>query len=435
MDQRKKYLYLILFVFLFYLGCPTPPPPIPPTPETVVVKVCETSNLLPNLYCPKTIDRTFKKGEEPTTICAVHKKPVEYVELNICKTTSLLPNKYCPVIKKSFVKGTEPKTVCAIHKPSKSKIPLFVFIPDIITSEGDLGAFLTKTAESGSWGIRIFANYSWGRGWRLSPYVQTGTWSHPTTGKKFPLFDLQTWNPDYWARLKTIYLSCKEKDLEIVITVTDVRDMDKNEKYYSPWYCSLQALAPESSGGVYGEYLKPFHYNLARVLIEKLNASGVKFRVEIANEFSDLGWADEGHPSIPIKWYSDFVAKLKTFGIPASRMIHSGWKDAVYNQGGIFSAHRIVLPTKLSALSYSSADRPRILISGDGGFDGNGRSDAEGRKGVSVADIQTIGTIIETLKYYGYEFMDRGLWKKDNANADLDDFDSSPASAFTKLWQ
>lgn len=50
-----------------------PPPPI----EYVTLAVCEISKLLPNPYCPKVIEEQFVKGEEPTQICTVHKKPDE----------------------------------------------------------------------------------------------------------------------------------------------------------------------------------------------------------------------------------------------------------------------------------------------------------------------------------------------------------------------
>lgn len=52
---------------------PPPPPPV----EYVTVKVCKTSVLLPNAYCPTVIEKKYIKGQEPTKACAVHKKPDE----------------------------------------------------------------------------------------------------------------------------------------------------------------------------------------------------------------------------------------------------------------------------------------------------------------------------------------------------------------------
>jgi len=51
--------------------------PPPPGPPTIVVEVCAESGLLPNEWCPARENRTFVKGEEPTTVCTIHKKPEE----------------------------------------------------------------------------------------------------------------------------------------------------------------------------------------------------------------------------------------------------------------------------------------------------------------------------------------------------------------------
>jgi len=48
-----------------------PPPPV----EYTTVKVCKTSELIPNAYCPTVIEKKFIAGQEPIRICAVHKKP------------------------------------------------------------------------------------------------------------------------------------------------------------------------------------------------------------------------------------------------------------------------------------------------------------------------------------------------------------------------
>lgn len=51
-----------------------PDPPDPPV-EYVTRTVCSVSGLLANPYCPELVERQFVKGTEPTTSCAVHKKP------------------------------------------------------------------------------------------------------------------------------------------------------------------------------------------------------------------------------------------------------------------------------------------------------------------------------------------------------------------------
>lgn len=49
--------------------------PAAPPVEYVTVTVCTVSGLLPNQYCPATEERQFVKGQQPTTVCAVHVAP------------------------------------------------------------------------------------------------------------------------------------------------------------------------------------------------------------------------------------------------------------------------------------------------------------------------------------------------------------------------
>lgn len=51
--------------------------PYVPEPVYVTVKVCQTSALLPNAYCPTVIEKKYVKGKEPTKVCTVHIKPAD----------------------------------------------------------------------------------------------------------------------------------------------------------------------------------------------------------------------------------------------------------------------------------------------------------------------------------------------------------------------
>ena len=85
-----------------------------PEDEYVWVEVCETSGKLPNQYCPNTERRKFLKGEEPKTLCTIHKSDTTDVE--ICKVTHLRANKYCPeTFVETYVKGAEPTRFCDFH--------------------------------------------------------------------------------------------------------------------------------------------------------------------------------------------------------------------------------------------------------------------------------------------------------------------------------
>jgi hypothetical protein len=261
------------------------------------------------------------------------------------------------------------------------------------------------------------------------PYRQIGTWEHPTTHQVFPLFDLQEWNSPYWKKRQVLCELVKKYNLDLVLTIMDVRLMDKTEKYFNPWYGSKQAHEQASASHVYGDPMRPFHLHLAERLIQKIMTADVNLTVEPANEFSPLNWDVQGRPEVPKKWYGWYVQQIQNIGLDDKHLIHSGWKEAVFNQPGIFSHHGIVRPENVPAYS-----NPRkILLSGDGGFNGEGRADAKGRKGASVEQGKALARIIKQYGFYGYEVMDRGLWKRDNANAYLPDFDATVVKEIMRI--
>jgi penicillin-binding protein 1A len=90
-----------------------------PGPENVSsFKLCPDSGLQATSYCPNFVWSTYIKGFGPTQYCTIH--GVEFVYVKICATTGLLANQWCPkdeVIEKAFLKGTEPKEYCHLHLP------------------------------------------------------------------------------------------------------------------------------------------------------------------------------------------------------------------------------------------------------------------------------------------------------------------------------
>lgn len=80
--------------------------PEPPQPEYVVVKVCNTSGLLPVDSCPSTFEKTFEKGSEPTSFCSHH-------FMTVCSETEKFPNYGCPI--KTSALLDDPEEKCSIH--------------------------------------------------------------------------------------------------------------------------------------------------------------------------------------------------------------------------------------------------------------------------------------------------------------------------------
>jgi len=106
----------------------------PEKPPIVEVEICEITELLAKTECRiagTTRLQEFEKGQEPTDPCDYHFwKPVK-----ICSSTELLPNPYCPkVIEREFVTGREPKTTCEFHEkpePIIKKLPYEMSVPGL----------------------------------------------------------------------------------------------------------------------------------------------------------------------------------------------------------------------------------------------------------------------------------------------------------------
>ncbi len=55
--------------------------------ETITVRICEDSGLLATPYCPRTRNKEFVRGEEPTTFCNMHTGPAETKVPNVVGMT------------------------------------------------------------------------------------------------------------------------------------------------------------------------------------------------------------------------------------------------------------------------------------------------------------------------------------------------------------
>ncbi len=311
---------------------------------------------------------------------------------------------------------------------------------DLITAKGNWGEWLKIIAKRGATGTRFFALQVFSQKGKLNPlqpYPVVGIWTHPTIKKRFPLFRLRdennkkpVWNEKWWKKYRARLKRMKKYGLTAHIvawTFTDLKKT-KNEKYYHPWYCSIEALNefwPPTPGGVWGQAMKKYKADFLKRLIEEAIEIGVKFTIEPVNEFDAKEYNDE----FMINYHQWLVNKVREYG--AETIIASAGRNAkkIARQVDIYSCHGIVRPEKIDLVKEKWRNRKRLLISGDGGFDGHGPADAKGRRGASSKEMRGIARKIVEYNYKGYEYFDRALYKRDNDKANLDDFKKAPLSA------
>jgi hypothetical protein len=306
-----------------------------------------------------------------------------------------------------------------------------------MTAKGDKEKFFKTLAIVKCKGIRAFGNWVWGDGEKLQPYIQKGTWTHPTTKEVFAFYG-DTLNPEYFAVLRENMKLCKMYGQILVFSFLDYRDPDKHSKYKTCFRCSKQAF--DHPGGFYGSGVVPYFLKYMRRVIYWADKLKVDMRYEIANEFNTCGWeTDEHDPNRPLKWYKEILTALKQavpnyekgYTLPAiGPMIHSGaYREEVRALGIRYCYHRIGRATQASTLTERIS-----WASGDGFFAGTGDPDQVGRRGVGIKEAEELGPALKANAFINtYEWMCRRLWFKDNDRANLDDFRPLPLQKLISL--
>jgi hypothetical protein len=402
MSCKKFVTILFLLSLTFLLACPHPPPPPPPPPVvTVTVDVCASSLLLPNKWCPEIIARIYQKGQEPTTVCDLHKEP--------------------------------PPPPIVLSKC------LFVSAYDLFTATGDKEKFIKAVAETGATGFRIFYQYSW-NGNIASPYPKVATWKAGYADAPDLAFYDQgdatwagaKWDSAYWDEFIRIHILIKKYGMEVYGVIHDNCSfkMAGWQKYEYPFLSSSPDRAfndPEYNkypGGFWAmredqggrETVQILHELYIIKIVNTLNDIGVKYRLEFINEDSIQGW-DDTYVGKYYKWLQGFFASR---GVAKDRLIACG-REAGIPYIGLYSIHGIVRPDKIP---NSPHPHEMILISGDGGFDGNGAADARGRKGLGVNDAESFAQKILDMGYAGAEVLCRKLYLGNNDRMNADDWDA-----------
>lgn len=311
-----------------------------------------------------------------------------------------------------------------------------LFVHDILDARGDLDKFLDKVVGAGCHDLHFMAFRAapgaCKQGATTMPYKSIGLWTHPTSGEQFPLYGLtKNWNMEYFRRLRLVLNELKKREIRPWISIHDIRLRDKHGKYWHPFYCSEEALGPNTPGGVWGEPNKPwgmfpYHRNFIKVLAQKVYSVIDNPVWEICNEFNTPPFQGDDYMIEAHGRLTDEIDKA-AFSMPEK------WTSGItgcYRNAHSYSAHGVVKPEKVNHVL--GIPDPALIISGDGGSDGDGRADKKGRKGASPAQAAAIVKRVKALCMVGYEVLDRGLWKRDNDLTYLDDFDPASLAAACK---
>jgi hypothetical protein len=310
------------------------------------------------------------------------------------------------------------------------------FAADLLTCKGNWRSLLEKIAAEEFSGVHIFGIYAWDDN-VASPWLRIGEW--PTDyedAPMLPFYDLTQFDENYWQRLEKILRYMKELGLKAFISLDDYTSLKRPGwlKYWHPVLSSWpdrDMKDPEVNripGGYWTmdgsgiqAYFRPYIERMVRLLQE----IGIEFYIERMNEYDALDWPTD----YTVQWHYYEVKYLKSLGVPRDHIFTSGGRDpdAMLDQVAIFSWHGIVRPERLKEITTPTE---RTLVSGDGGGDGSGRISADGYRGLGVAEAIPLGEEIVNRGFWGYEFMDQGMYGKDANRMDADDVDFTPWRAF-----
>lgn len=330
------------------------------------------------------------------------------------------------------------------------KVRITLFIPDVVNAAGDPVRFAERIHAAGGDAVLIFGMSAFPEAGRIGklllPYGQDGAFTHDS-GRTYPRFRLlkrdaagrlvPNWNQAYLDRVRLIRGAFIKNGIERDLAVNDIRrKSEPSGKYFHPYYCSVEALGPETPGGVWGRPgqwpMRRYHASFTAMAISRWWPRKVK----AVNEYNSPSFAtgDDGKID-PVQ-----EAYMTNVVLPdLCRMIlRAGRVKEVWTSGSIAAARAAKAQGVLWGYSWhgvSTADdipddiaertgfpTSRIVVSCDGGTKGHGDPDAKGRRGPSVAEAVGIVKRARELGIPEVVMSYRGFWFKNNGWADLDAF-------------
>lgn len=405
--MRKKSFVFGIVLAILILSASICPGPKPPDRPTVIVRLCETSGLLPNEYCPKTEDVRFfvtPKPDEPvppTETCAVHVKP----DVN-------------PPVGPPWVGAS--------------------FYQSIAFSLDDVFWFTDGVANNGGNILEFFVNFTWPAdspdtaGWPFQPFLRIGSYQDDAfPGVNFPKFDLNLINPEIFDKWRAILRHVNARGLWAVFRIWDFCSWKTRlEKRYDVRRANRQRIDDGLLAGDPENKIRPYFSAFSARFLELVREElGDHFFIVPENEadyLRDVEDSDEKVTAIVVDRMTWFVKDLESKGVPRERIIlNVSWGlDRLMSLGTMIEIHGINSDVRISEY-LSRYPVARLFLNGDGP-DPNAEGaagDSPSKRGMSIDQARRSGVIIRARRPFGYAYFERATENARPASARRATFD------------
>jgi hypothetical protein len=327
----------------------------------------------------------------------------------------------------------------------------------LLTARGDREKWIKSIAANGATSTRFFIETTWGNSLDnpFQFFKVVGYWPKSVYGVDgCPVFDCNEPNMAFWKEFRKMCKLIHDNIGHAHVVLFDhcSRKYDGWKKLYNPFYSNVQrypnfAKAKTSndlekasiSGGIMGAGMMPYHKEVASRAVSILRSIGIGwFDIETVNEYDTWNW-DQLKPGYGYAWHKKLTDHLtKTLKVPKQYLVYSGGKyvDKIANDVGLLARHGV---SNASELPDQTQYWPsRIIISGDGAYNGHGVADYKGRRCWSAAEGRDIILAARKRGYTHVEYFDFGTEKQGGLNTlsgcwgNVDLFNKAPLIAMAK---
>lgn len=300
---------------------------------------------------------------------------------------------------------------------------------DLMSSEINVPDFIRRLAHYGADGVHVLLVYAWEEN-VSSPWKRVAVWrTEYEDAPLLPFYDLREYDEAWWDRFRELVRCVSENRMKLFISLDDFCSLKQGgwEKYRHPVLSSAPDRDPDwpevnrLPGGYWAigeETIEPYLHAYIKRVVDVLKSENSDFYIERMNEYDALDYDDEYY----LRWHAHEVDFLISCGVERERIFStpSRLPEKILEQVGFIIGHGVVRPEKVATYGI---EPQRLMLSGDGGWDGSGRADSKGRRGASYDEVQAILAKVKELGLRGYEIFDQGIYAERDTVARFDLYD------------